>query len=96
MKKTKQMSVALSRLSTKANTGGIVADDWQMWSPILFEIKAGMHGRTGRDTDRDEILSWLDELAAGRPITPAMKHMAEQKFPGLTRRKLNKWLSGRN
>ena len=82
MKKTKQMSVALSRLSTKANTGGIVADDWQMWSPILFEIKAGMHGRTGRDTDRDEILSWLDELAAGRPITPAMKHMAEQKFPG--------------
>ena len=90
------ISAAMSAMSVAVDRTGDAAlrQSWRGVRALQVAgtlIKGGLYGRTGRSTNKDEVLAWLDRKAAGGPITPAMKAAAEKKF-GCKRRQINKWL----
>jgi hypothetical protein len=92
-----RLSSAWSRVSAAKGRPEDLSDALGLLRPIIFEIKAGMKGRTGRPSDKAKVLTWLDKKAAGRPITPALKEMATKHFGSKVapRYKINRWLRER-
>jgi hypothetical protein len=67
---------------------------WQYHRKVISGVLEKMTRNAGRHTKRDQVLAFLDQLAAGRPVTPAMKRQATKKY-GSTRNAINRWLRER-